>query len=65
MQNGLFEEEPGCSQTDKGVVTNTVKFYLYFDPIFNLTIIGRCCTSLLADQTFEEKPENERKEKVF
>ena len=36
LQNGLFEEEPGCSQPDKGVVTNTVKFYLDFAQIFNL-----------------------------
>ena len=52
VQNGLFEEEPGCSQTDKGVVTNTVKFYLYFDPIFNLTIIAKCCTFLIRFQKF-------------
>ena len=77
MQIGLFEEEPGCSQPDKGAVTNTVKFYLYFGfRIFNLPIFDQHCTFVhifnnvplfaetqCQDETFEH--ERKGKEKVL
>ena len=43
VQIGLFEEEPGCSKPDKGAVTNTVKFYLYFRQDFQCANI---CSTL-------------------